>query len=178
MEKNADARETFLDGVYALSFELQRSARYHSARRSFFTRWSKLGSFISVLASGSTIAVLLNGSPVWVTISVACVIAVAQTAELVFDLSGKAMRHEGLYRDFLAVEQRLVLLGEDISDAQLRELKVDRLRLEAGEPPILRWLDVLCHNELAGAMGHRENTQRVGWLQRRLAHYVDLSGVH
>ncbi|MEX2519062.1 MAG: hypothetical protein WD969_07015 [Paracoccaceae bacterium] len=181
MAKRADGTEEaerLKDERFELLFDLRRSARYHSARRGFFTRWSKLGSFISVLAGGSTIASILAEADPWISISAAAVISIAQAAELVFDLSGKAMRHEGFYRDFVALEQRVELQGDDIDRAQLRELISDRLRLESGEPPILRWLDVLCYNELAGSMGFSGSLKRVSWLQRQLAHLLDMTPVH
>jgi len=171
-------REQRLDRRFELIFDLRRSVRYHSARRAFFTRQSRLISFASVVFGGSTIAALLSAAPEWVALSAAGAVAVSQAAELVFDLSGKAMRHEGLYRDFIALEQRAEVCGEEMTEAQLREIVADRLRLEAGEPPILRWLGVLCHNELAGSMGEDRHVVPVSWLQRQLANYVDLGPVH
>ena len=38
---------------------------------------------------------------------------------------------------------------------RLAELTDRRLAIEAGEPPILRFLDALCHNELLTAVGRQ-----------------------
>ena len=38
---------------------------------------------------------------------------------------------------------------------RLAELTDRRLAIEAGEPPILRFLDALCHNELLIAVGRQ-----------------------
>lgn len=177
----ANAQDEGVEPVDDLLFGVRRSARYHSARRRFFHAWSRLLSFLSVLAGAGAVASLLAAAPGWVPMAVAGLVAVAQAAELVFDLSGKAMRHEGLYRDFVALEARIVsALGEPggVDARRLADLNTERLRIEVGEPPVLRWLDVLCHNELAGAMGRRDSVHRVGWLQRQLAQYVDLGPVH
>ena len=51
-----------------------------------------------------------------------------------------------------------------------------RLEIEAGEPPPLRVLDAICHDELALAMGYDENERvNVSRLQRLLADYVDFN---
>ena len=54
------------------------------------------------------------------------------------------------------------------------ELKARRLQIEATEPPILRVLDAMCHNELLTALGGDEGQRaRVTRLQRWLANWAD-----
>jgi hypothetical protein len=49
------------------------------------------------------------------------------------------------------------------------------LAIEADEPPILRVLDAICHNELLRAMGYpKEREAQIAWYQRLLASFVDI----
>jgi hypothetical protein len=48
--------------------------------------------------------------------------------------------------------------------------------IESEEPPPLRVLDIICHNELCEAMGYdRCHFYKVGWLQSLAAPFFDLS---
>jgi hypothetical protein len=43
------------------------------------------------------------------------------------------------------------------------------------EPPVLRVLDALCHNEELRAMGYATSQMaKIGWLQRLLAPFIDI----
>ncbi len=71
-----------------------------------------------------------------------------------------------------------MLAGEELPESRLRELEAVRLDIEAREPPVLRVLDTMCHDELVTALGiedvHRSNLR---WWQRWPANLVDL-GAH
>ena len=61
------------------------------------------------------------------------------------------------------------------AEARLAEFAARRLAIEADEPPVLRVLDALCHNELVTALG-LDDAERaaVTPLQRWLAPLVDV----
>ena len=71
-----------------------------------------------------------------------------------------------------------MLAGEELPEPRRRELEAVRLDIEAREPPVLRVLDTMCHDELLTALGiedgHRSN---LGWWQRWPAQFVDV-GAH
>ena len=83
-----------------------------------------------------------------------------------------ASRHALLVRDFTRIEQCLV---GDTSDDAVRSATLERLEIEATEPPVLRVLDVICHNELLRAMGYDDPRERVkvSWFQRTAANFFD-----
>lgn len=58
---------------------------------------------------------------------------------------------------------------ENISTSRLATLTNRRLAIEADEPPILRMLDTLCHNELLCAMGQEDEIIKVGFWHRCFA---------
>ena len=51
----------------------------------------------------------------------------------------------------------------------------ERLLLETDEPPVKRYLDVMCHNELVRALGYAEEHHwPLKWWQRAIAHFADI----
>ena len=95
--------------------------------------------------------------------------------QLVISPSEAARLHADLARDFIGLEKQMILAGESVSDKQIDEFTALRLDIEAKEPPTLRVLDAMCHNELLRAMGYdRSKHVRISWLQRLCAPLFDL----
>ena len=64
-------------------------------------------------------------------------------------------------------------MSEPVGDELVSDGTVERLSIEAEEPPVKRILDVICHNDLARSMGlDREEMWRVKWYQRWVAQFV------
>ena len=86
--------------------------------------------------------------------------------------------HSDLARDFAALERDMVRVGESPPEPELREFEARRLEIESREPPALRVLDAMCHDELVTASGidPKERAQP-RWYQRWLANIVDV-GAH
>ena len=164
-------------GHWSLLFGVRRSVRYHRRRERFFDRMHHLGAFAAALTGSATIAALLAGHPTLVTVA-AAVTALAGAGEMVFGLARKARRHNNLAREWIALERDVVRAGEELPESRLRELEAARLDIEACEPPVLRVLDAMCHDELVTALGiedgHRSN---LGWWQRWFANVADV-GAH
>jgi len=157
-----------------LLFSVRRSVRYHHRRQRFFDRLSKLGSLLSALAGSATVAsVLADLGPAWVT-TLAAATAVFGAFELVVGTAKAARLHGDFAREFIALERDLVLAGPSPSDATIRQIHARRLDIEANEPPPLKVLDAMCHNELARALGYpREALADISPLQRVLAQFFD-----
>lgn len=163
---------------WGLLFSVRRSVRYHARRERFFDGVHDLGALAAAIFGSAAVASLLGQlDPALVTATVT-VTAVAGACELVFRTTKKARLHNDLAREFIALEKDIVLAGEDLPEARLRELQARRLDVEAREPPALRVLDAMCHDELVTALGI-EDSERANptWLQRRFANVVDI-GAH
>ena len=63
--------------------------------------------------------------------------------------------HAELARKFIDLEKRFSH-GRDLEDKEYEEAVCERLEIEAGEPPILRLLDVMCHFEQTLAEGSKK----------------------
>lgn len=130
-----------------LDFEIEKSMRYHQRRRGFYESMHKSVMFAVILAGSSAIA----GAP---TLS-AALAAILGALDLTFGFSVKARDHEILYRRFseLALDFRGTA---EFTDADLRRLEAERLKIEMDEPPVYGALADDCYNEVARALGHDE----------------------
>ena len=160
---------------WSLLFGVRRSIRYHLRRERFLDGAHNLGALVAAVSGSAAVASLLGRlDPALVTAAVT-VTAVAGAAELVFRTAKTARLHNELAREFIALEKELVLAGEGLPEPRLHELQARRLDIEVREPPPLRVLDTLCHNELLRAMGYPPEQQvRVGFWQRAFAQLFDL----
>ena len=92
---------------------------------------------------------------------------------LVFDTKGNARAHHDFARKFILLEKRLI--KDEITDKDMEEIIAERLDVEAEEPPVLRVLDSICHNELLKAMGYEEKMfLRISWCQSFFSPVIDL----
>lgn len=159
------------DDLHELTCHLQRSVRYHRARERFFESWSNTISFVSLLAGSSVVVSLLAQAPTWVALASGGVVAALQAIEQVFRVSSKARDHNGLASEFLALERIIVMTPaptiEDLSD-----LKAEVLTIEAREPPVKRYLDIICHNQVARALGS-DDIEKLKFWQRWFAQYLN-----
>ena len=63
----------------------------------------------------------------------------------------------------------------DPDEELIRDVTDKRLKIEAAEPPVLRVLDTLCHNEMMRSMGKRKDEMiKVNIFQRWCAPFFDL----
>ena len=64
--------------------------------------------------------------------------------------------------------------GRQRSRPRILALQIRRLDIEAKEPPIYRVLDVICHNEVAKALGKEKYRVKVTRLQRLFKNIFDI----
>ncbi|MGE0487357.1 MAG: hypothetical protein AB7Q81_24600 [Gammaproteobacteria bacterium] len=161
------------DRLYELDFAIQRSIRYHSRRRAFFDRCSSLGDALAVVFSSATVASLLNQTATDLAPWFAAVVTVVAALNLVVGSARMARTHHDLARRFIALEAEIAVVVEP-DEANYRRWVAARLAIEAEEPPVLRVLDTICHNDVLRAMGFDPSYAiPVGPVQRRLAHFCD-----
>ena len=173
-----EAQSANSDEHWSLLFAVRRSVRYHRRRERFFDRWHRFGALASAIAGSAAIASLLAKFSATLVTGLVAAAAVAGALELVFGFARSARLHNDLAREFTTLEQELVQAGEDVAPARLRDLEGRRLEIESREPPVLRVLDAMCHDELVTALDIEEG-QRTDptWVQRMLAHWFDV-GAH
>lgn len=158
---------------HELLWDVRRSVRYHMRRQRFHDNCHVLLTAVSVMFGGAVVVLLqYDVSEFWV-IAVALGVSLASILDLVVGTSRKARTHNSLARRFIKIEQSMVVVAKPSED-DVRQTVAKILSVEADEPPILRNLDTLCHNELVRAYGYGD-TYNLGFFQRRLANFMDLA---
>lgn len=159
--------------LHELLFGVRRSIRYHNRRRRFFDGFDKFSNILSVIGGSAAVAAVI-GSAHWAAIALATMVAVVSAISLVVASAQAARLHTHLAKQFATLEHDIVRSKRPDAD-KLNEFVARRLLIEAEEPPALRVLDTLCHNELCEALGYeRCHFYKVGWFQSLFAHLLDL----
>ena len=161
--------------LHHLTFGVRRSRRYHLYRQRFFARLDFVAGLLTALSGSVTMASVLAK---WGLVSAALAGATALCGAI--SLAGqttlRASIHNELAQGFTALERDLALVGEHISEAQLRAFLARRLEIELKEPPTYGVLDSMCHNEEIVSGGYpKGGLIKIGFWQRLLASVVDLN---
>lgn len=147
------ARESDLQ--HTVWCHIQRSIRYHRAREAFFQFYASTFSFLTLVAGSGVVVSLLAEYSTLATLVFGALVAALQAVELSFQISGKARLHGALASEFLALD-RVIARSPACTDDELREIQSDILTIESREPPIKRYLDLICHNQVAISIGSRD----------------------
>jgi hypothetical protein len=165
------------DKIHDLLFGVRRSIRYHSRRRAFFDRLNLSVNALALILGSVTVYGLLkaNGGPI--ALIAAAAVTTLSAINLVVGSAIKARNHHDLVKRFISLEKKIVA-DQEPETSQLIGWTQERLDIEAEEPPIMRVLDCMCHNELARAMGYgSEHFAKIRFYQRWFAQIADI-GVH
>ncbi len=156
----------------SLLFGVRRSVRYHQRRRMFFDRLNIFTSAISVMFGSSTILAILNQSPKFAA-GAAAIVTIFATIDLVVGTAKAARLHSDLSKQFIALERKMIS-ASTITEKNLKQFEAERLDIESDEPPVLKVLDSICHNELMRAMGYpKEELLKIGFIQRNISQLFD-----
>jgi len=163
--------DQLLDAWYELQFGVRRSIRYHQRRRSFFETLDQSANLIAVVFGSATILGVLQENAKHWAIAAGILVTAVSAINLVVGSSRKAWAHADFGRRFTELECKLLA---DPSEDLLHEITERRLTIEAEEPPILRVLDMLCHNEELRSEGRPQLQARITWPQRLFAQFFDV----
>ncbi len=160
--------------IHDLLFGVRRSIRYHHRRERFFDQVHKISTILSALSGSATIAaVLAKAGPYW-TITLAALVAVFSIVDLVVGTAKAARLHNDLAKRFIKLEKSIISIDE-FTQQDLADFTAQRLDIEADEPPPLKVLDSICHNELLRAMNYdRSDFLKISWYQRLFSQIIDL----
>lgn len=131
------------DRWHNLLFGVRRSIRYHQRRRAFFDRLDQLSNMLSVILGSTAIYGVLGDDAKDVALIASALVTVMASINLVVGCSRRAREHADFARQFIELEKRMI--GK-ASEERLHEVTEARLSIEAGEPPVLHVLNVICHN--------------------------------
>lgn len=165
---------TLDDQLHGLLFDIRRSVRYHSRRRSFFERLHKFTAAVNVISGSATFVGLIQAYPVVPLIS-ASIVTIVSTIDLVIGSSQMAREHGDLARSFISLEMKITSADPDLIDKKdYLAYQAERLSIEAKEPPAFRVLDALSYNETCRSLGNEEALLKIGVVQAFFAQWIDL----
>ena len=153
-----------------LLFDIRRSVRYHTHRRRFYEGWNTLTAALSVLGGSSAAALVLSGMGIRWPVMAAAFVALVSTLDLVVGTARRSNQHTYLAQQFIALEQKIAH-GRNLDDKAHEELVRERLVIEAGEPPVLRLLDIICFVEVSRSLGYDHIRPRIPLWRRVAAHF-------
>lgn len=157
---------------YQQKFGVRRSIRYHQRRRAFFDSLDQTGNMLSVIFGSAAVYGVLESNHKSMALLSAGAVTVLSAINLVIGSTRRAREHWDLARRFSALEQKMLC---DPSEDALRISCEERLSIETDEPPTLRILDCICHNEVARAEGFDSSEiWRIRWWQRVFAPLIDI----
>ena len=158
------------DEYELLLFGARQSVRYHRHRQRFLDRVHHAGAMLTTFGGCATLATVLADLPVglaWMLPAAAVLTAFAGATEAVFGPARGARRYDGLARDFIEFEQRLLRAQPGLTAEKLIRLHTRRLDIEATEPPIYRLLNATCHDEVVTSLDYPEAEKtNISWWQR------------
>lgn len=165
---------------YEQLFGVRRSVRYHQRRRSYFESWHGCIAALQVVTGSSAVAALLaegaalNAIGIYLT----AVPPLLAAIDLVFGTTRRATLHAGLGRQFSQLEADMVAHEDDresVTQEALADFKKRRLTIEADEPPKLRVVDLLSHNDLVRGTYTHGQVFRIGMFRRLSGHVFDVN---
>lgn len=152
-------------------YRCQLSTRYHRRRERFFDWMDRATNAVALIAGSAAFAGAANPQSVQIA---AVAVTGAAAFSLVFGFADKARRHSALAEGYKRTEADVFRAGDyDFTEAQLNGWRARIAEIEAGEPPALRPLVVLCQNDIAVAANQMKLVTKLPLHHRLLAHFVD-----
>lgn len=125
-----------------------RNALYHTARRQFLERATRLLNFVAIVGGAGTLTDVLSSE--W-RIVLGLVITVAAASQLVFDFGTRARDHAILQQRYYSLLSR-IQEGGKLTEAQRYAIMGELYRISGDEPPTFRALDAVAYNQATDAL--------------------------
>lgn len=154
-----------------LLFDVRRSARYSEYRRRHYDRLHAFLRSTALISGSATVTATAGAFGRWAVGCLAAAGAFAGAIDLTLKPSEQARQQQELRRRFFELEQSM--LTEPINRESIRKWWALRRAIEMDEPPVLRVLSAICHNEQVEADGLDTGAVELTPIQRMLAQFVD-----
>lgn len=158
---------------FKLWFGINRSVRYHRKRQVFYESldaWSDT----ALLLMGSGVVALTIQDSYGLQPLVGIAVVATSILKLKLGFGRGAGAHDRLVYAFTRLQKELESTDDD---EVIHRIYLERVDLEESEPPVMRGLDVICHNELLVSIGRDDPKERVSvsWFQRFAANLLSFS---
>lgn len=137
-----------------VQFEVQRSARYNSARQKHYEFLAGITSFSIIALTGISGYVFIEQSG-WIRFILPAVVILISTLDLIYKPSKMAAVHKILTRHFIRLDVKMTL-SEDKTSSAAEQFLAERLEIDQDSPPDSEVANIISHNELCDALGSTE----------------------
>lgn len=171
---DTDARDYQWKRFSDMRYRVELSILYHRKRERFFELLDKLGKAVSVIGGSAALWKLADPQVVmWSAAAVAC----TSTLSLVMAFSDRARKHSELARGHGAMLAAMTAAGQYAFEdaANLDRWEAQLYELEAGEPPVLTALMIICENQIKIARGQAKEAVPLNRWHRWMAHLYDFN---
>jgi len=161
-----------------LVWHMRRSIRYHMRRVRFYDLWHVWTNMIGIIFGSATALTILGGLGPSYTVAASFVVSIAFMLDLFVGTARMSRQHQGLASKFIGLQAK----AEVESDHQatiLHRYRAEILLIEHDEPPVLRMLNDICHNEMVIAMGYPSKYLiHIPWMKRHLANIISFDPIN
>ena len=163
------------ESFYSDLFGVRKSVRYHQRRRAFFELWHAIAVAVQVIAGSSAVTATMGNYPLLGS-GLAAPAALLAAPDLTIGLSRRATAHVSLGQQFAQLERDMVPFEQDrnIQADKAAGFQPRRLAIEESEPPKLRAVDILCHNELVVSRYRHAEIYPVSRVRNWVGHVFDV----
>lgn len=140
---------------YEVSFGINRSRRYHAKMQDFYQRWYDYTNVGNALCGAGAFLALFGGKDSFAAQILIGAVTLFSTVATVLGPAKKARTHSDLVRKFTLLAAELV--KREPTPTNLKWAISQRLKIEEGEPPVRRLIDILAENEEHRARGVPES---------------------
>ena len=163
------------ESMYGTLFGARKSVRYHQRRRAFFEGVHTTAVALQVVAGSSAVAAVFGKAPTLGAL-LAAVAAVLAALDLTFGMPRRATAHASLAQQFAQLERWMLPHENDeqVDAVTVTGFRQRRVEIEESEPPKLRVIDLLCHNELVMSTYRHEKMYPIGPVRRLFGHFLDV----
>ena len=171
LKRTASAMTRESDRLHSIRCHLQRLTRYHKARERFFSYWFNMLSFFTLSGGSAIVVSILTGAPIWVSLTAGTIVTVAQAIQQIGVLHNKTTLHSALASEFTSLE-RYLHMGNRENETDLDSICAEISSIEMREPPIKRYLDLICRNQVAQSIGS-DDVEHISFWQKLFAQFLN-----
>lgn len=149
-------------------FGVEKSYRYHLRRKAYYKSCDRIALIAIQLFTGLSSLAIFQQKSEFIFVYSPIIAFLFTLYYMYYKPIGMAHTHELLAKQFKRLSSNMILCQEP-NDDEAEKFEAIRRQIEQDEPPNLKVLDILMHNEVCGSIGYIANIYHVNWFRRRFS---------
>ncbi len=156
-----------------VQFDVQRLARYNSARQRYYEFFSKVTSLLIIVLTAIS-GYLFSQEGEFYKFVFPVLIILISTLDLIYKPGKMAAIHDILTKHFIRLDMKMTT-SKKKDESMAEHFLALRLEIDQDSPPDLEVASIISHNELCESLGYTEEVWHVNWVQKMFAQWGVLS---